>query len=140
MIIYKVINKINNKFYIGQTVSALEKRISEHKFVANKGRDLFFKDYSLLHKALNKYRFENFDWEILMHCTSKSMLDAAEIFFIDRYNTKVPNGYNLTDGGGGNSGCIVSKETREKKSESMKGKNKGKHSPLSEEVKNKISE
>jgi len=95
MIIYKSINKINGKSYIGQTIFPLQKRIEQHK------RESKYKKLKYFHKAINKYGIENFDWEILMHCTSKPMLNAAEIFFIDRYNTKVPNGYNLTDGGEG---------------------------------------
>ena len=94
MIIYRAINKINNKSYIGQTTQSLEKRKHRHLDSSNYNKFIF-------HKALKKYGLENFDWEILMHCTSKPMLNAAEIFFIDRYNTKVPNGYNLTDGGEG---------------------------------------
>jgi len=56
-IIYKITNKINGKFYIGKTVTSLEKRMSSHK----KDR----RNITPLTRAIDKYGWENFDVEVL---------------------------------------------------------------------------
>ena len=110
MIIYRVINKINGKIYIGQTVSSLEHRISQHFCEKNK---------SYFHNALRKYGKENFQWKILEHCDSKEELDEMEFHYIKQYDT-FNNGYNLTMGGKGNSGRKFGKEFCKKQSELKK--------------------
>jgi group I intron endonuclease len=90
--------------YIGQTITPLADRIAKH----------FCTRYGYFPNALRKYGKDNFSFEVLVNATSKEMLNSGEIFFIDRYNTKWPNGYNLTDGGNGGNGYIPSDETREK--------------------------
>ena len=62
--IYKVTNKIDQKFYIGKVSSVgktLQKRKREHEKVALRERH----HRSKFHNALKKYNFENFIWEIL---------------------------------------------------------------------------
>jgi len=109
MIIYKATNKINGKSYIGQTVKSLKKRIREHINLSKNGSN------RPLHAALRKYGPENFTWEIIVDCgDNQHFLNESEIFFIDRYNTKSPNGYNLTDGGEGISGFNHTEETKRK--------------------------
>ena len=63
-------------------------------------------------KAIQKYGWKNFTVEIVEECTSLEQLNKREIFWIAAFDSKVPNGYNLTDGGDGISGC--SDETRAK--------------------------
>lgn len=87
MLIYKVINKLNKKEYVGKTVTTLEKR------------KRYGYGNSYFQKALEKYGEKNFKWEILWdgNC-SKSFLNELEkyyIYFHDTYNS----GYNLTIGG-----------------------------------------
>ncbi len=113
MIIYKATNIINEKCYIGQTVKTLNARISGHKNSAQKIRDC-----SYFHNAIKKYGIENFKWEIIDVCNDRKELNEKESFYIKKYNTIHPNGYNLT--WGGESG-IPSAETRKKLSLSRIG-------------------
>ena len=55
MIIYKAINQVNGKIYIGQTVGSLKKRIKDHIY-DSKRHDYYFA------RALRKYGEENFFW------------------------------------------------------------------------------
>ncbi len=55
MLIYKVVNKVDGKIYIGQTVGNLNRRKSEHLNDAKVGRyDSYF------HNALRKHGKDNF--------------------------------------------------------------------------------
>jgi len=127
--IYKITNKINNKCYIGQAQN-LRKRIRGHL----RGYNLVD---SYFYKSIRKYKIENFQVEILVQGNfNQDELNDLEIDFIRLYNCKNPlYGYNLTEGGKGSSGYIVSEETRKKQSESAKNKK-----PMTEETKKKISE
>jgi group I intron endonuclease len=110
--IYKCTNIVNNKVYIGYTKKNLKKRISEHKCFAKNNSDY------LLHKAIRKYGFENFIWEVIFECfDEKYALNEAEPFFIKEFNCFYENGfgYNMTFGGqGGMTGKTHSKEARQK--------------------------
>lgn len=114
MIIYKATNKNSGKPYIGQTIRSLEQRIAQH-LRNRKGNNLF-------HRALLKYGLENFDFETMAYCDTKKKLNFLECFYVKFYNSKTPNGYNLTDGGGGVSGYIATVEARKKRSEVQKGR------------------
>src|ERR1035437_5610059 len=92
MLIYKITNKINGKTYIGQTIRDFNERISEHKRCDKNG-------CPMLYKAIRKYGYENFKFEIICRASSLEELDRREEFCIRIFNTLVPNGYNLTSGG-----------------------------------------
>lgn len=49
---------------------------------------------------MTKYGIDNFDFEIIEEC-DKSMLSEREKYWIQFYDSMVPNGYNLTNGGDG---------------------------------------
>jgi len=108
-IIYKVTNVINGKVYIGETVN-FRKRKNEHKYQALKLKSSYY-----FHRALRKYGFENFKWKMIDYALSKEILSEMEKYYIKKLKTKVPNGYNLTDGGGGMSGFKFTEECRKKK-------------------------
>lgn len=92
--IYKVVNLINGKVYIGFT-SDFTTRKKNHKNEAKKRNTIF-------HKALVKHGFENFNWEILYQSKEKQhTLKVMENFFIKQHNSKLPYGYNTCNGGGG---------------------------------------
>ena len=126
MLIYKATNKINGKMYIGQTTKSLEDRITMHM------RDTRCSNF-IFHKAIRKYGIQSFEWLIIDTADCKEILNEKEIYWISYLNTKVPNGYNLSDGGaGGNLGSLVkrrkgckrrpaSSETKKKMSERRKG-------------------
>lgn len=125
MIIYCVTNKINNKKYIGQTISSLKKRWAEHCSTRP--------DVKLLHQAIKKYGKENFEIESLKECNSIEDLNFSEIQLIKEYNTLTPNDYNLALGG--NQQGKHSEETKNKIRLAHLGKSKG---PMSEDHKVKI--
>src|SRR3990167_1298884 len=105
-IIYVATNKINGKSYIGQTSKMLGGRRYAHEWDSEKGSQCVF------HRALRKYGFENFEWSVLWEgSVSRLVLGKLETDFIKEYNSKVPNGYNMTDGGEGCSGYIHTEET-----------------------------
>jgi group I intron endonuclease len=108
MIVYRIINKINGKEYIGQTIKTLKRRWTEHCCAG-----------SILYKAIKKYGKENFTQSIIHTCDNIEDLNLAEEYFIEYYNTMSPNGYNLHTGGNNH---MVSDETRKKMSEAGKGK------------------
>lgn len=89
--IYKIINRINNKVYIGQTKYTIEHRWNQHLRAYREGRQ-----YSL-YKAIHKYGLENFSIEQLEE-VSVDKLDEREIFWIAKYDS-FKNGYNMTIGG-----------------------------------------
>lgn len=113
MRIYLVRSLVNGKMYVGQTNKTLKQRWSMHVFTA---------ECPVLHRAIEKYGRENFAVEEIHKCASREEMNFVEMFYISFLNTKVPYGYNLTDGGGGRQGFEVSQETREKISKANTGK------------------
>lgn len=96
-IIYCFTNKINNKKYIGQTINP-KQRYNAHKSNYQNSNNQEYN--SLLHRAFRKYGFENFNYEILSKDIDDiDLLNKLEIFYITKFNTKAPNGYNVEDGG-----------------------------------------
>ena len=94
--IYRFVNKINNKSYVGQA-GDLNKRISKHMYmIRNK------KDNNPFYKAVIKYGIDSFDLEILdiVSDKAKEELDRLEIYYIDKYDC-YSSGYNQTKGGDG---------------------------------------
>lgn len=83
--IYKITNLYNNKVYIGQSVH-IERRWQEH--CCNHS--------SVISKAIRKYGKENFLFEIIEECNI-DLLNERENFWINYYNSYVPNGYNITE-------------------------------------------
>jgi group I intron endonuclease len=69
-----------------------------------------------LQDAVNKYGIDHFKFEILIICFDDDRF-KYEIDYIKKYNSMVPNGYNLTKGGegGGFYGKKHSNQTIEKK-------------------------
>ena len=96
MQVYLITNKITGKQYVGQTTRTKEQRWKDHITWCTYSSRL-----CVIHKAINKYGKENFIIESLHTCETKKEMDFVEIFYIQFLNTKVPFGYNLTDGGEG---------------------------------------
>lgn len=88
--IYLITNLINNKRYVGQSIDC-HRRFSQHKAVAGKDH------HSALHGAMQKYGTENFQMEILEEHVAN--YNEREQYWINHYNTLVPNGYNIMRGG-----------------------------------------
>lgn len=92
--IYKIINKVNNKIYIGQTSRTVRERYNEHLSSA------FSKNLDQpLYRAMRKYGKNNFEVVTIEECSLEDINDR-EIYYIDKYNS-YNNGYNATLGGDG---------------------------------------
>jgi len=137
-IIYKITNKINGKCYIGQTTRRLSERRKTHKWHAlNKINN------TSISKAIRKYGFENFDWQILCVCLSKESLCEAEKKMIVKYNTLGKDGYNETPGGeclcGKDNPFYGRKHSLESRMSMSASKANKKRVPLSKEHRKKLS-
>ncbi len=97
--IYKAINHKNGKVYIGQTILSLPKRIWFHNQAAESCYDV-----TVFHKAIHKYGKDSFEWNVLALCENDEELNNLEVKFIKELNSKIPFGYNMTDGGENRSG------------------------------------
>ena len=126
MIIYKAVNKLNGKIYIGQTQHTLDERKSQHVKKAHGGVKTHFYD------AIRKYGDDAFEWSVVCTVETKHDLNLLETFYIQKYDS-IKNGYNMVDGGDNNVMCIEevynkhklrmqSDETRAKLSATMKKK------------------
>lgn len=143
-VIYLRPNLINGKKYVGQATNLeVRQRTWNNLNIPYAGK--------AINAARAKYGIDNFGFEILKECEDEE-LDYWEKYYIKELNTKVPYGYNMTDGGEASwvKGKHLSEEWKRKIGEGNKGKkrsteakrkwseaHKGKH--LSEEHKKKIS-
>ena len=130
--IYKIINKVNGKVYVGSAVD-LRRRWREHKSILCKNRH--YNDR--LQKSWNKHGEGNFLFEVIEEVQDKEKLLEREQCYIDILKPE----YNICKIAGSALGTKRSEETKRKMSESNKGENHpnfGKH--LSEETKQKMSE
>ena len=147
-IIYKITNIVDQKLYIGQTVSHRKNkgkyrpfghigRFNDHisEAVNNTKR----KQCTYLNNSIRKHGKDNFTVELIETCELKN-LDTREQHYINEYNSLFPNGYNLTKGGktgnhvdvcnneplnepkkrGRNFGYVHKESTRNKMSERLK--------------------
>lgn len=90
--IYIIKNKINKKVYIGQSVNSAI-RWSAHKSAAKSKIKKITID-----KAMAELGVENFWYEVI---ETTENYDEREIYWINYYNSIIPNGYNLLLGGDG---------------------------------------
>ena len=91
--IYKIINDINQKIYIGKTEFSIEKRFKEHC------KDAFNITYEKrpLYAAMRKYGIEHFHIELIEETNDP---EEREKYWIEQYRS-FKNGYNATLGGDG---------------------------------------
>lgn len=127
MYIYKIVNKINGKIYIGLTTTSVSKRFScyksETKMVGKRSKQI-------LVEAMKKDGIENFSIETVDRATDKESLKKKEIYYIALFNSTDPSiGYNVSPGGD-----LHSDETIKKRSLKSKGR------PHNELWKQRISE
>ena len=90
-IIYLITNKLTNKKYVGQTSRSLLTRWREH----------CYQHECIIDKAIDKYGENNFTIEVIDTADTLDQLNDKEIYWIKYYNSKLPNGYNVSDGGSG---------------------------------------
>lgn len=84
----------SGKHYIGQTVNSLARRAES--VISGKG----YKKCCLFWRAIEKYQFSNFKVTILEEAEIEN-LNSLEQYYIKKYNSIAPNGYNISSGGTG---------------------------------------
>lgn len=97
--IYGYRNKINNKWYVGQTTMKLKERHRTHLSGATHEKA---SDYNcLFHKKIREYGIDNFELVVLEEVANKEDLDERERYWIKEKNSFVREGqgYNTTLGG-----------------------------------------
>ena len=130
--IYRILNKLTKKCYIGETkCKDVIWRWNQHKqkIEINKG-------CPALRDAVKKYGIDNFEFSVLIICFDDERF-KYEIEYIKKYNSVVPNGYNLTNGGEG--GGFQGKTHTEEVKNSIKNKLKQKYID-NPELKEQLSE
>lgn len=96
MYVYVLRNGVNGKCYVGQTIQEPNKRFNQHRHHAN-----YEENGMIVSRAIEKYGWCNFEKYILQVCERQDDLDNAERYWIERYNSLAPNGYNIDRGGNG---------------------------------------
>lgn len=111
--IYCILNKENNKRYVGQA-RCLRERCKDHR--GDLYRGTHFNDY--LQNSFNLHGEEIFDFIVLEHCTIEE-LNEREKYYMKVYDVKNrDHGYNLKDGGQNCKGTFCD-EVKEKLSKSI---------------------
>lgn len=122
--IYLITNNINNKRYVGQTMSqkGYLNRWQEHISEALCTRGA--KGTSVLHKAIRKYGVDNFKVKRIVKDIPESEIDFLEQVCIKRFNTFYIDGYgyNMTLGGQGVHGYKHTDASKKKISNALKGR------------------
>jgi group I intron endonuclease len=126
MFVYLITNTINGKRYVGQTTLSLEERWWQHCCKNSNCRHLA--------SAIRKYGKENFIIESIVEPPTIDLMNEFEAEYIEKYCTRSPNGYNLTEGG---RVPRHSEETRRKMSLSHLGKKNNYVQVFTEERKEK---
>jgi len=131
MVVYKIVNIVNNKLYFGVTKCDLKKRWNEHKCKSRSGK-------SHLYCSIRKYGIDNFIIEEVFKCNTESEMYELEVDMIKKYQTNNPLfGYNNSIGGEVSSkGKKLSKETKSIISKFQKERVRNPHS---KETKDKMS-
>lgn len=115
----------NGKSYIGIAIDTA-KRFRSHKNASERG------DGYAVHKAIKKFGWNEIKKSVL--CIGKeSYIKEMETKAIASFNSRPPNGYNLTSGGDGTSGVEFKEERREEIRLRMLGNSHTKGKKYSEE-------
>lgn len=124
---YMITNTQNGKSYIGITTRTVSRRWYEHCFAPNSCGQL-------LNKAINKYGKDAFIIETIASAKTLKDLKEVEKQLINQNQTKVPHGYNLTDGGDGVFGYKFTEEAKKRNGDAKRG------TKASEQTKKKMQE
>ena len=93
--IYKITNDINNKIYVGKTLSPIEERFKQHKADSERKK----MEHRPLYSAMRKYGLDHFSIEKIEEVPLENLSDR-EIYWINTLDS-YHNGYNATLGGDG---------------------------------------
>lgn len=98
MTIFYLLTSPSGKQYVGITSQSFHTRWKDHIYHANKGGT------AIINKVFRKYGHENIKHEIIRkeaQITDIKEIYKLESYYIHKFNTLMPNGYNMVDGGGG---------------------------------------
>ena len=109
-VIYKIVNLIDNHFYIGSTQNFIKRYYTHINHIRTNKQSC-----TLLIRAINKYKETNFKLEIIEECLPEELL-TREQYYLD---TLLPN-YNVAKIAGSNIGIKRAEEVKIKKSVSQK--------------------
>ena len=87
--IYKRQHKLSGKIYIGQ-----------HKYSKYEIDESYKGSGSLLLEDIQKYGDDAFTYELIDYADTLTELNELETYYIELFNCRVPNGYNILKGGG----------------------------------------
>lgn len=110
--IYKILNRITGKFYIGSAINVEARwRRHKHDLIKNQHQNI------LLQRAWNKYWDINFEFYIIELCSKENLISKEQSWLdVTRCHTS-DVGYNLTPTAGNSLGVKHSEETRKRMSE-----------------------
>lgn len=120
MQIYKITNLVTGLSYIGKDQTDRSEYMGSGILLWNSYRKRFNRDdldsnkkshHKWVYEQNKKYNY--YEKTILDTCTDKHKLCELEKYYIEKYNTIRPNGYNIADGGEG--GCLIAGYTEEEK-------------------------
>jgi group I intron endonuclease len=131
MLIYKITNKITGKTYVGQTSKTIQERFQAHLKKARK------KVNRRLYDSMNHHGYDNFIIEEIEKVSDSITADDREKFWIKELDTIMPNGYNMTDGGGG--GNTLKYWTDEEKEDLYKQQGDARRGPRPQEWKDSLA-
>lgn len=93
--IYKRVNKLNGMIYVGM-----------HKYDKPELDPTYRGSGCLFNRELSIFGEENFTYELVDMADSLEELNELEKYYIQKYNTVTPNGYNISTGGDGGCGFL----------------------------------
>ena len=94
--LYKIVNDINSKVYIGKTYKTLSERWNGHinsAFKLNDNKTDYVYNYKI-YRAFRKYGIEHFKIELIAQF-EEGILEQKEVEYIQKYDSYY-NGYNST--------------------------------------------
>ena len=122
MQIYKITNLITGLSYVGKDMNDNQFYMGSGLLLWNSYRKRFDRDDLNCNKRTHhRWVFEQnkifgyYEKTVLHTCSDKEELCELERYYIDKYNTIRPNGYNIANGGEG--GCLIAGYTDEEKEE-----------------------
>lgn len=126
IVVYRHLNTLNGKAYVGITNKTAEARFNEHCAWSARGSRFVF------HNAIRKHGRDAFVTEVLHQVETIEEAKRLEVLEIARHRT-LTGGYNMTAGGDGMRGLEWTEERREKLRQRLLGRK------LPQEMKDKIS-
>jgi group I intron endonuclease len=109
MVVYLITNTVNSKIYVGKTVQPIERRWSNHLKEAKRRSGYY------LYRAMRKYGTSAFTIQAIATAETDEQLRELEIYWIRELRSNDPAiGYNMTKGGDGPAGWVMSEATKKK--------------------------